>query len=108
MNVKKEIKKLRKKIPEFECKKGCSDCCGVIFFTRWEWDQVKDKRNASCFSCPYVGEAGCDIYADRPIICRLFGVVPGMKCPYGCGPEKMLSEEEGREILIKWHSLMHK
>lgn len=43
----------------------------------------------------------CDIYADRPMICRLWGATAKMPCVFGCEPEGgLLSEEEGRDLLF--------
>ena len=104
--VGKIIKSMRKKIPTFKCEEGCTECCGPVLFTKWEWDRIDDKRKAISVHCPYIGENGCDIYEDRPILCRLYGTVPGMKCPKGCRPRKMLSEEKGKDIINTWHRLM--
>lgn len=42
----------------------------------------------------------CDIYADRPMICRLWGATEKMPCVFGCEPdEPMLDAAEGRELL---------
>lgn len=90
----KVILALRNRIPAFKCIPGCHDCCGPIPFSKWEWEQVKDKRRATAIDCPYIGKDGCDIYKHRPIICRLFGTTPRLQCPYGCAPERMLTDEE--------------
>lgn len=39
--------------------------------------------------CPLLGPGGCTVYADRPLVCRLFGATAGvmdLACPHGCGP----------------------
>ncbi|GAB7129184.1 hypothetical protein JCM19000A_36920 [Silvimonas sp. JCM 19000] len=36
--------------------------------------------------CVYLGADGCTVYAERPLICRLFGTVPSLPCPHGLGP----------------------
>jgi len=33
------------------------------------------------FSCPHLGETGCQVYAERPLICRLFSTTPRLACP---------------------------
>ena len=102
----KIIKYLRKRIPTFECIPGCSDCCGPISFSKWEWAQISDKREASSLTCPYVTKEGCVIYSQRPIMCRLFGTVPKMLCPHGCRPKKMLSSKKDRELFILYLKLI--
>lgn len=100
VEVEKAHKRLYERIPRFECQPGCTDCCGPVPFSKWEWDQVEDKRTATGVSCPYSQNGKCDIYAQRPLMCRLYGTVKGeLECPHGCRPEKFLSPEEAREIV---------
>lgn len=106
MNIAKTIKYLRKQIPSFECKPDCTDCCGPVPFSKWEWEQIKDKRKTITLNCPYASENGCEIYEQRPILCRLFGTVPKIKCPHGCGPKKMLSRKKETEIMRKYNRIM--
>lgn len=96
-------RRLRMKIPEgMKCLDGCTDCCGPIPFNKWEWSQVKDKRSANSIDCPYSIQGKCDIYDDRPLICRLYGTVEDLQCPHGVKPLRMLTAEEGREILKRY------
>lgn len=106
MSVAKTIKYLRKQIPAFECKHGCNDCCGPVPFSRWEWEQLKDKKTAKGLMCPYATESGCEIYEQRPIPCRLFGTVEGMRCPHGRGPKKMLGKKKELEIIEAYFRVM--
>lgn len=106
MNPAKTIKYLRKQIPTFKCKEGCTDCCGPVVFSRWEWEQIKDQKLATGVHCPYASENGCEIYEQRPIICRLMGTVPKLKCLHGCGPKKMLSKKKELEIMKKYTDVM--
>ena len=41
----------------------------------------------------------CTAHANRPAVCRLWGVVDSMPCLWGCVPERMLTHEEGQAIL---------
>jgi len=94
-----KLDEARKMIPEFTCKKGCHDCCGPVPFSKEEWSRVPDKRKATSLTCPYVGEKGCDIYEERPLMCRLFGAVEDLKCPHGCAPLFFLNWRNAQEIL---------
>lgn len=51
------------------------------------------ERALAELSCPHLGEHGCQVYAERPLICRLFGTTPHLPCPNGKRPEVMI---EGR------------
>lgn len=87
----KIILSMRAKIPEAcgPCEECGGACCGIILFSRWEWEQIEDKRHAVSDTCPYLEDGRCAIYDKRPIICRLFGQPNArgtLKCNYrgGC------------------------
>lgn len=105
-------------IPDFTCKTGCHDCCGLVPFTEAEktraaalrpmeqWEPFMEgcwvARSAlATFRCPFVTASGCGIYEARPMVCRLFGAVdhPDMTCPHGCGPKRKLTETQSRAKL---------
>jgi len=105
MNIQERHEALYKQIPSFECKDGCTDCCGPVPFTKWEWNKVSDKRNAEGINCPYA-KSGCKIYEQRPLICRLYGTVKKMQCPHGCRPIVLLSEIQEQMIVKEYFELM--
>ena len=47
--------------------------------------------------CPLLVMGRCSVYDHRPLICRAFGSVEGLRCPHGCRPDKLLSNEEQYE-----------
>jgi hypothetical protein len=49
-------------------------------------------------SCPHLGVNGCQVYAERPLICRLFGTTPQLACPNGRRPEQMIDTRIERKI----------
>jgi hypothetical protein len=55
-------------------------------------------------SCPHLGKNGCEVYDDRPLICRLFGTTPRLPCPNGKRPEVMIDAETEQQIQ---HFLLH-
>lgn len=105
----KHHKDLYSKIPTFQCRIGCSDCCGPVPFSKWEWSKIQDKRKGTRLTCPYVNNGKCDIYEDRPLICRLFGAseVEMLTCPHGCGPAQKLSVEQTREMMAKYFEILN-
>lgn len=51
-------------------------------------------------------EGRCSVYDVRPMVCRLWGLVPSMRCPYGCKPEGgYLSEREGMRMLLEANAI---
>jgi Fe-S-cluster containining protein len=49
-------------------------------------------------SCPYLGAHGCQVYAERPLVCRLFGTTPRLACPNKKRPEVMINPEIEQHI----------
>ncbi|OYY95493.1 MAG: zinc/iron-chelating domain-containing protein [Hydrogenophilales bacterium 28-61-23] len=91
-----KIRFLRRHIPAFECVPGCHDCCGPVTASSEEMARLPAKSDTehaaalAALSCPHLGEKGCRVYAERPLICRLFGTTPRLACPNGKHPEAMI------------------
>lgn len=68
-------------IPElpFKCIEGCKDCCGPVVCSEWEKSLQPDVPESQTGYCAFAVD-GCQIYEDRPLMCRLFG--SGRKCPH--------------------------
>jgi Fe-S-cluster containining protein len=95
----KRILDLRRYIPSVSgCPKDCHRCCGPVPFSRWERSRIKDKRTAKGIACPYVGKSGCEIYEDRPILCRLFGT-SGMPLSRRCEYHVQLKEVRIKNVI---------
>lgn len=89
-------------VPDMACRGLCQESCGPIAASpveirllaehgvRIEADPIK--ALASAFSgapvpdCPALVDGRCSVYDVRPTICRLWGAVPEMQCPWGCVP----------------------
>lgn len=90
------LKRLRSNIPSFECVPGCHDCCGPVTASSEEMSRLPVKTEAehdaalAHLSCPHLGVNGCEVYDERPLICRLFGTTPSLPCPNGRRPEVMI------------------
>jgi len=98
-----DVKELYKKIPNFECTKGCSECCGIVPIVPQEAKNLNLKNtNVLPFTgltCKYSSKNGCTVYENRPLLCRLYGVVPKMACTCGGKPERFLSSEEENQLM---------
>ena len=94
-----KIRFFRRRIPEFECIPGCHDCCGPVTASSAELARLPVKSDAEHadalddWRCPYLGERGCEVYAERPLICRLFGTTPHLRCPHGRHPDMMIAPD---------------
>ena len=99
-----KIRILREKIPSFSCKPGCHDCCGPVTASSHEVARLpiksKEEHDKALkeLNCPYLGEQGCEVYLERPLICRLFGTTPSLPCPNGCGPSEMTDSKTEQQI----------
>lgn len=95
---------LRQRIPAFECKPGCHDCCGPVTASSEEMARLPRKTAAEQalalaeLSCPHLGAKGCQVYAERPLICRLFGTTPRLACPNGNRPETMVDADIEQQV----------
>jgi hypothetical protein len=91
-----KIRFFRRHIPAFECLPGCHDCCGPITASSEEMARLPVKSDADHaaalaeLNCPHLGDKGCQVYAERPLICRLFGTTPRLACPQGKRPETLI------------------
>jgi hypothetical protein len=102
-------------IPSMTCLSGCSNCCCIVRFSRYEVAQISTAkiiraifmrfRRATSQQCPYLTEDNrCGIYEVRPFVCRLYGTteIERFKCPKGMRPEKLLSPEEAEKLINKF------
>lgn len=98
------IRFFRNRIPTFECVPGCHDCCGPVTASSEEVARLPIKTESEHatalaeYNCPYLGKAGCQVYEERPLICRLFGTTSRLHCPNGKRPNVMIAIETEREI----------
>lgn len=100
------LEKLYAELPSVDCQELCGDCCSFIGMTRLEQRRITQVGGPEIkiwqMPCPALSIMGrCTVYTRRPMICRLYGVVEDLRCPYGCEPERMLTREEGREFLAR-------
>ncbi|HVI56271.1 MAG TPA: YkgJ family cysteine cluster protein [Luteibacter sp.] len=98
------IEALRRRIPSFTCVAGCHDCCGPVTASSEEVTRLPVKTDAehaialSELDCPYLGKSGCQVYGERPLICRLFGTTPRLPCPNGMRPVDMVDEKTELDV----------
>ncbi|WP_283149377.1 YkgJ family cysteine cluster protein [Silvimonas soli] len=102
--VGQKIRFYRTRIPSFECVPGCHDCCGPVLATSEEMSRLprksREQQDAALaeLNCVHLGDQGCQVYSERPLVCRLFGTTPRLACPHGKRPEVMIDEEIEQQI----------
>lgn len=94
-----------RRIPEIACQRKCQEACGPILMSAAEWQRIKEHGPVPRMvgmSCPILvnNNSACGRYTLRPAICRLWGAVKRMRCPWGCKPKRWLSDDEAGEILV--------
>ncbi|KQZ60406.1 MULTISPECIES: YkgJ family cysteine cluster protein [unclassified Lysobacter] len=98
------IEDLRRRIPSFTCVVGCHDCCGPVTASSEEVARLPIKTEAEHeaalaeLNCPHLGAHGCEVYSERPLICRLFGTTPRLLCPNGRRPVYMVDTKTEDEV----------
>lgn len=108
------------KLPNIECKRLCQECCGPIPIFPAEakrllpvtppehvmQDAFPVLWNRETGSCPHLTVAGaCGVRLERPIICRLWALVKQMHCPWGCVPDRWLTDEESNALMREVEAL---
>jgi uncharacterized protein len=106
--TKQKLDELYKQIPvTIKCQGLCQESCGPIAMTEVEFERISETSGTTpCINesgiCSLLKDGKCSVYSIRPVICRLFGLIESMKCPFGCVPTpRYLTKEEGFKILSK-------
>ncbi len=111
-------------IPNINCQGLCHQSCTIIPAAKIEIKRVRDACKGNVFhpirfmramkedpetpklpSCKALIDKKCSIYSMRPAICRLYGVAEGLKCDFGCSPERFLSKIEAHSLIRQIEAL---
>lgn len=93
-------------LPNLDCQGKCAESCGPIAMTRIEEGRIIERTGSpptfdATLTCSLLRDDRCTVYDIRPAICRLWGLVESMPCPWGCVPERYLSDREGHLFLAQ-------
>jgi hypothetical protein len=101
-----DLDDLYAQVPDVGCKGLCVNSCGSVAMSPEEQRRIAERGvhlpllAAFVDHCPALRNGRCSVYEVRPMVCRLWGAVEGMKCPYGCQPEGgYLPDAEGHRLL---------
>jgi uncharacterized protein len=105
-----QLDALYAELPTVACQGLCAIGCGAIPLTDLEARRlqlathVKPRTVPGIVTdggaprpaerCIYLRQDCCTVYAARPLICRVWGVVQMLSCPRGCLPDRWLSDLE--------------
>jgi len=87
-------------VPSANCKGLCQESCGPIVPSFAEAARIKERHgkvvdfDRKTLRCTLLVNGKCSVYADRPLLCRLFGVVEKMPCTFGCDAPTMTRKQE--------------
>lgn len=113
------LKNVYESLPKIVCKKLCQESCGPIIVGAQERKEIADYLGYDPFiekkeilekfkdgkildyNCPMLDSGSCSIHNIRPLICRLYGVVKGMQCRFGCVPKKFMKASKARDLIKK-------
>lgn len=114
-----KLDKIYRKLPKLNCKGLCTESCSLIKVGALERNRITKLTGSDPFikdrdildyvktnppeswTCKLLKAGKCTVYHVRPLICRLFGLVEKMKCPFGCVPERWLSDDEAKAFMQK-------
>lgn len=95
-------------LPALVCQRKCQASCGPIHATPREKAHILRTHHRVLApdhtgrACRLLTEDGaCEVYEDRPMICRLYGLTPEMACPHGCTPDRWLTDTEAFAYLTE-------
>jgi hypothetical protein len=102
INPSPELKAIWDKVPAMkDCKGKCQASCGPIPVSGEERELVERRSgqgldfNPETWTCNMLSKTGyCTVYSVRPLICRIWGATEHLPCPFGCEPERVLSQGE--------------
>lgn len=119
MARKQTLAELYATLPKIACKRLCYHSCGPVIpaaclpqeLDRLVHLPIIQSHDAES-NCGALLFNSCSVYANRPLICRLYGCVTAMTCPHGCEPEFWLTDEQVEQILRdhggkKWVGRIH-
>jgi hypothetical protein len=103
------LREIYESIPDAGCKGLCVAECSTIPVFGFELEQLEAVAGRKLPTMPAGEEIGglllgreigdpcpllvmgrCSVYEHRPLICRAFGSVEGLRCPHGCRPAKLV------------------
>ncbi|MFY1595573.1 hypothetical protein [Micromonospora sp. WMMD737] len=101
-----ELDQLYAELPAIECRGLCHESCNAIAMTPLERQRIRERGfdiSPLDLPCPALTQLRrCSVRDVRPMVCRLYGLVEQMACPFGCRPEGgFLDDATARRLLAR-------
>lgn len=105
MGLRNRLGELYDRLPRVKCQGKCQEACGPIACSKGE-AKIMERRagrpllfSSKTGRCTYLNDDGkCDVYRDRPFVCRAFGASATLPCIWGCQPDRVISKDEQFEL----------
>ena len=110
-----KLTELYKKIPEVDCPYGCTKCCGPVPLSKSEAavlgkTELMTNWDKETMNCEFMSKDGtrCDVYEDRPFICRIFGCESEgiYRCPVVCHRPTPLTEHDALLLTEEYFNII--
>lgn len=103
---KRKLHEIYATVPAIECQGKCTTYCGAIGMEKGELEEIKKASGKEPqvdrhLTCNYLVHGKCSVYDNRPLICRIWGVVDGLPCSHGCRIERKLAPHEIMNLFKK-------
>jgi Fe-S-cluster containining protein len=120
INCRASLTEIYAALPKVACKRMCQPSCGVVIPAACLPEEQRKlsilpiiKTVGDDFTCGALLYGSCSIYSNRPLVCRLYGCVEAMRCPWGCEPEFWVTDKQVEDILRfhnghKWIGRLHR
>jgi Fe-S-cluster containining protein len=107
----KAMKALYARLPRVQCQRKCSTSCSIFLVSAFERDKAERQTGRSFTLEPHplmnglplcsmlTKDGDCGIHPIRPLICRMWGAVPEMPCPFDCEIENPVPPGKVYEFL---------
>ena len=102
MGIRNRLDLVYARVPVLRCKGLCQDTCGPIPAAREEvrlMERAAGRAHGwqlATGQCTLLdeGTGRCVCYRDRPLVCRAWGTVESSACPFGCEPDRWLTQQQ--------------
>jgi hypothetical protein len=109
MGVRDRLHDVYARVPVLRCRGLCQDTCGPIPATHHEV-RFMERRSHRRYGwqlksghCTFLDESTgrCTCYQERPLVCRAWGTLASSACPFGCEPDRWLTQEAFQGLVAR-------